>query len=53
MWGPFLNKFGTSQLIPIRDGHPALGTWQGKFLAVFDGPRRRRVLVSAIGVRPE
>jgi secondary thiamine-phosphate synthase enzyme len=42
---------GTSQLIPFRDGRPALGTWQGIFLAEFDGPRRRRVLVSPIGMR--
>ena len=44
---------GTTQLIPIKDGRPALGTWQGIFLAEFDGPRRRRVLVSLIGARSE
>ncbi len=34
---------GASAQIPIRDGRLLLGTWQGIFLAEFDGPRTRRV----------
>lgn len=40
---------GTSQTLIVRDGQLALGTWQGIYLAEFDGPRQRRVLVS---IRP-
>ncbi|MBV9282011.1 MAG: YjbQ family protein [Chloroflexi bacterium] len=36
---------GTSQLLPIERGRLSLGTWQGVFLAEFDGPRSRLVLV--------
>jgi secondary thiamine-phosphate synthase enzyme len=36
---------GTSQLIPVNDRRLALGTWQGVFLAEFDGPRTRHVVV--------
>ena len=36
---------GFSQLIPVRGGRLALGTWQGIFLCEFDGPRRRRVSI--------
>ncbi len=35
----------TSETVPIAGGRLALGTWQGIFLAEFDGPRRRQVLV--------
>lgn len=34
---------GCSQSIPIRNGHLALGTWQGVYLCEFDGPRSRTV----------
>ena len=34
--------------IPIIDGKPGLGTWQGVMLLEFDGPRRRRVIVTII-----
>ena len=40
---------GTSQLIPLVEGQLALGVWQGIFLAEFDGPRRRTVIVTPIG----
>lgn len=40
---------GTSQTLIVRDGQLALGTWQGIYLAEFDGPRQRRVLLS---IRP-
>jgi len=39
---------GQSAMIPIKDGRLALGTWQGVFLAEFDGPRQRTVLVSVV-----
>ena len=37
---------GSSVAIPIQEGRLALGTWQGIFLAEFDGPRSRKVLVT-------
>ncbi len=40
---------GSSQSLLVQGGDLVLGTWQGIFLAEFDGPRQRRVLVS---VRP-
>lgn len=39
---------GSSVTIPLVDGRLQLGTWQGVYFAEFDGPRRRRVLVSAL-----
>ena len=35
-------------LIPLRDGSLSLGTYQGIFFCEFDGPRERKVLVTAI-----
>jgi secondary thiamine-phosphate synthase enzyme len=40
---------GTSQLVPVRAGKLALGRWQGIYLAEFDGPRERELLVTVIG----
>lgn len=40
---------GASATVPIAEGELALGTWQGIFLAEFDGPRERKVLVTVIG----
>jgi secondary thiamine-phosphate synthase enzyme len=40
--------FGISQTIIVDEGRLALGTWQGVFLAEFDGPRTRKVLVKLI-----
>ncbi len=37
--------FGSSEQIIIRDGQLVLGTWQGIYLAEFDGPRTRKVEV--------
>ncbi len=34
---------GSSETIPIEDGHIVLGTWQGIFFCEFDGPRNRKV----------
>lgn len=40
---------GSSVLVPISGGRLLLGTWQAIFLAEFDGPRSRRVLVQVMG----
>lgn len=40
--------FGVSQTLIIHEGRLAMGTWQGVFLAEFDGPRTRKVLVKVI-----
>ncbi len=37
---------GSSVCVPVCDGVLQLGTWQGIYFAEFDGPRRRRVLVT-------
>jgi len=42
---------GSSVTVPVVDGEPALGRWQGIFLAEFDGPRARRMLVTVMGAR--
>ena len=39
---------GHSAIIPIENGELVLGTWQGIFVAEFDGPRPRSVLVKVI-----
>jgi secondary thiamine-phosphate synthase enzyme len=39
---------GCSVSIPVRDGRMQLGTWQGIFLAEFDGPRRRQVMLTPL-----
>jgi len=39
---------GASQCVLVAEGKLALGTWQGVYLAEFDGPRRRKVLVKVI-----
>lgn len=40
---------GNFQVIPITNGSLLLGTWQRLLLVELDGPRRRRVIVTAIG----
>ena len=40
---------GSSLAIPIRDGALELGTWQGIYLAEFDGPRDRHATITVIG----
>ena len=35
-------------LVPISGGKLALGTWQGIFFCEFDGPRERKVYVTAL-----
>ncbi len=39
---------GSHLVLFVSDGRLVLGTWQGVFLAEFDGPRRRRVLVKVV-----
>jgi secondary thiamine-phosphate synthase enzyme len=42
---------GSSQLIPVEGGKPALGRWQRVFFCEFDGPRSREVWVSSLAER--
>lgn len=37
---------GISQVVPVAGGDLALGTWQSIFFCEFDGPRKRRVIVT-------
>jgi secondary thiamine-phosphate synthase enzyme len=39
---------GASQCVLISGGKLLLGTWQGVYLAEFDGPRRRKVRVKVM-----
>lgn len=39
---------GPSELLPVDGGRLVLGTWQRVMLMEFDGPRKRRVLVTAL-----
>jgi secondary thiamine-phosphate synthase enzyme len=42
----FLSEaIGVSCLVPLSDGAPELGRWQGIFLIELDGPRERTVRV--------
>ena len=36
---------GSSVLVIIEEGRLALGTWQGVYLAEFDGPRTRKIFI--------
>jgi len=36
-------------LVPLREGRLALGRYQGIFFCEFDGPRERKVYVTALG----
>ena len=40
--------FGLSVSVPIDDKRLILGTWQGIYLAEFDGPRNRKAAVKII-----
>ncbi len=42
------SMFGSSETIIVEGGRLVLGTWQGIFLADFDGPRTRKVFVKVI-----
>lgn len=37
---------GPSDTIPITKGKLQLGTWQNIFLCCFDGPRKRKIIVT-------
>ena len=39
---------GSSTTLLVSGGQLVLGSWQGVYLAEFDGPRRRRVVVKVI-----
>lgn len=39
---------GSSETLIIEGGRPLLGTWQGIYLAEFDGPRKREVVLKFI-----
>jgi secondary thiamine-phosphate synthase enzyme len=39
---------GAGQTLLVRGGRLVLGSWQGVYLAEFDGPRRRRVVVKVL-----
>lgn len=39
---------GTSVSVPLSGGRLLLGAWQGIFLAEFDGPRTRQVVLNVL-----
>ena len=39
---------GPQVVVPVEDGRLALGTWQGIFFCELDGPRSRKVYVTAL-----
>jgi secondary thiamine-phosphate synthase enzyme len=39
---------GASETLPVGNGSLLLGSWQGIYLAEFDGPRRRRVVLQIV-----
>lgn len=39
---------GQYQVLLIENGVLVLGTWQGLYLAEFDGPRKRKVLIKIV-----
>ncbi|WP_054695884.1 secondary thiamine-phosphate synthase enzyme YjbQ [Syntrophomonas palmitatica] len=39
---------GSSVMVPLENSQLVLGTWQGIFLAEFDGPRTRTVIIKLI-----
>lgn len=40
---------GASVTLPVHEGDLDLGTWQGVYLAEYDGPRERHVIVTVVG----
>ena len=42
---------GQSATAPVSAGRLALGRWQAVFLAEFDGPRERQLLVTVVSAR--
>jgi secondary thiamine-phosphate synthase enzyme len=43
---------GASETLLVSEGKLLLGSWQGLYFAEFDGPRRRRVLLSILPSTP-
>lgn len=39
---------GASVIVPLADGKPVLGVWQGIWFCEFDGPRRRTVWITEL-----
>lgn len=39
---------GASVIVPLAEGKPALGVWQGIWFCEFDGPRRRSVWITEL-----
>jgi secondary thiamine-phosphate synthase enzyme len=47
----FLSEaIGNARLVPLENGRPLLGRWQGVFLIELDGPRERTIRVAALGL---
>jgi len=42
------SAIGSSVTIPVNDGKPVLGTWQGIYFCEFDPPRRRKFFVTVL-----
>ncbi|MCP4599449.1 MAG: YjbQ family protein [Proteobacteria bacterium] len=42
------SMMGLSCLVPLENGRLRLGTWQSIYLAEFDGPRKRKIIVKII-----
>ena len=40
---------GSSVTVPVANGRPLLGTWQGIYFCEFDGPRTRSYVVTVVG----
>jgi secondary thiamine-phosphate synthase enzyme len=40
---------GFTATVPVTGGRLVLGTWQAVYFCEFDGPRRRRCIVQAVG----
>jgi secondary thiamine-phosphate synthase enzyme len=48
----FLSEaMGNARLVPLENGRPLLGRWQGIFLIELDGPRERVVRVTSLALR--
>lgn len=45
------SAMGCQQTFPIVDGSLPLGLWQGIYFCEFDGPRQRKVHLTALGTR--
>lgn len=41
----FAGLLGQAKVLPVEEGRLLRGTWQNVFLAEFDGPRERKVLL--------